>query len=422
MLSKFHSQDCTYLHEPIARNRKRKLSNHLGEGYSRKDKEDRAYHDTGIDEYEDYEGETILRKTLGLMNRHHSSLVGLTEPFSFPRYSMATGSAQRNVQAGQVTIRCVYSNTIFTINEDQGTVGYDSEISRVDAIEQTVEPHGFELVTLYFRIVHPSFPILHKGAFLEKYARSHREFSPALLASVYLLASQYWSFSSVLSDTKRPDLTLLWHLALESFDYTIFRPKLSSVQAGLLLAQYESSDGGVVSSGSRGKVTAHLISIAHRLGLHLDPTDWDIPLWEIGLRRRLAWAVYMQDKWVALIEGRPALISDLNWTVNMCIEQDFPEAQEHDEEGSSEVQKGRTVFMEMATLTTILSDVLDSVFSLRADNDITKDANPLGSLLQKVKPLQTRLRDWFSSLSQTLRMENRIATKLSSTGKAVLFS
>lgn len=405
------------MHEPVARNKKRKSSSQLGEGSFRKSKSSRSNIGTDVDEYDHYEGETILRKTLGLMKKKHSNFVGLTEPFSFPRYSMATGTVQKDVQAGQVTVRCVDRDTIFTINEDQGTFGYDSELNRIDAIERAIEPYGPELVTLYFRIVHPSFPILHKGAFFEKYARSYREFCPALLASVYLLASQYWNFSSVLSETTKPNLTLLWRFALESFDITIFRPKLSSVQAGLLLAQYESSDGGIVSSGARGRVTAHLISTAHKLGLHLDPTDWDIPSWEIGLRRRLAWAVYMQDKWVSLIEGRPTLISNLNWTVSACIEHDFPEAQEDDEEGSSEVQKGRTIFMEMISLTIILSDILDSIFSLRANNDIGKNSDPLGYLLQKVRPLQTRLREWFGSLPQTLRMANRMAMKLSSVGK-----
>ena len=208
----------------------------------------------------------------------------------------------------------------------------------------------------------------------------------------------------------------VWRLSLESFDYTIFRPKLSSVQAGLLLAQYESSDGGIISNGSRGKLTAHLISIAHKVGLHLDPTTWDIPAWEVGLRRRLAWALYMQDKWVALLEGRPALISDLNWAVDMCQPQDFPEFQEHDEEGSSEVQKGRIMFMQMVTLTQILSHLLDTVFSLRAHSHIQRAADPLRRLLEIVQPLQIRLKEWYAGMRETLRMDNATSMKLSSTG------
>jgi len=32
----------------------------------------------------------------------------------------------------------------------------------LDTIEEIVSPHGSALIKLYFRIVHPSFPILHK--------------------------------------------------------------------------------------------------------------------------------------------------------------------------------------------------------------------------------------------------------------------
>ncbi|KAF1354646.1 fungal-specific transcription factor domain-containing protein [Delphinella strobiligena] len=273
---------------------------------------------TGIDEYDEYQGQTILRKTLGLMNKHHAHYVGLTEPFSFPRFTLPVGSNQKNVQGGQVTVRKVEAETIFTVHEDQGTVGYDTEASRRDAVQEIVGPHGPELVDLYFRGVHPSFPILHRAVYLEKYERSLHEFTAASLGAVYLLASSYWAYSPKLVNAPKPDIQRLWNITLESFQYTIFRPKLSSVQAGLLLAQYEGTDGGTVSSGSRGKLTAHLTSIAHKVGLHLDPGDWDIPAWEISLRRRLAWALYMQDKWLALVEGRPTQISNINWAVEMC--------------------------------------------------------------------------------------------------------
>lgn len=413
VLCKFHAQECTFLHQPVARNRKRKASVDLPK---RLKASSRQTDHNGIEEYDEYHGQTILRKTLGLMNKHHAHLVGSTEPFSFPRFSFPIGSSQRIVQGGNVTIRKVAPETLFTINEDQGTVGYDTENGRRDAVQEIIGPHGPDLVDLYFRVVHPSFPILHKGVWIEKYERSLNEFTAASLGAVYLLASTYWAYSPKLSDFPKPDMAKIWRISLESFDYTIFRPKLSSVQSGLLLAQYESTDGGVVSNGSRGKLTAHLISIAHKVGLHMDAALWDIPVWEVGLRRRLAWALFMQDKWVALVEGRPALLSHLNWSVDMCHEQDFPEFQEHEEEGSSEVQKGRIMFIQMVALTQILSDLLDTVFSLRAHQDIQRSPDPLRRLLEVVQPLQLRLKNWYASTRETLRMDNAIAMKLSSTG------
>ncbi|CAC9886850.1 unnamed protein product [Aureobasidium pullulans] len=417
VLCKFHSQECTYLHEPVARTRKRKAqpieeTNHGNSG----DQPPvlRTNVGTGVEEYDELPGESLLKKTLGLQNKHHAHFVGLTEPFSFPRFSLTLGTSQKSTQGGAVIVRKVDDFNAFTIREDQGTIGYDTEQSRVDAIQQLVEPHGKALIDLYFRIVHPSLPILHKGVFLEKYARSYREFSPALLAAVYLLTTNYWRCSPALATKPKPDACLLHKLATESYDLTIYRPKLSSVQAGLLLAQYECFDSDVMSCGSRGRLTAQLVSMSHTLGLHMDPSRWDIPEWEISLRCRLAWAIYMQDKWVALIEGRPALLTDRDWIVPAVQHRDFPEHEENNEEGSSEVENGRIIFMQMIELTKILSDILDSIFSLRSHQAIQMSPDPVSALLSRAQPLQQRLSAWSDSAMEVLSLERANSMKLTS--------
>lgn len=420
VLCKFHSQECTYLHEPIARNRKRKTPS--TDDPVRGSKEPRlpplrTNAGTGIEEYDQLPGESLLKKTLGLQNKHHSQFVGLTEPFSFPRFSIPLGTSQKTTQGGVVAIRKVDQFNAFTIREDQGTFGYETELNRIDAIQQHVEPHGQALVDLYFRVVHPSFPVLHKGVFLEKYARSYREFSPALLAAVYLLSTNHWPFTTNLANKPKPDQCVLWRMALESFDLTIYRPKLSSIQAGLLLAQYECLDSNVISCGSRGRFTSQLVSMTHTMGLHLDPSRWDLPQWEISLRCRLAWAIYMQDKWVALIEGRPPLLSDRDWMVPAVQLEDFPESEENDEEGSAEVDKGRIIFIQMIELTKILSDILDSVFSLRSHHNIQGSPDPTTTLLNVVQPLQLRLSNWSKSAMELLSLEKATTMKLTSIGK-----
>lgn len=420
VLCKFHSQECTYLHEPVARTRKRKLqpSEETDRGHDNPHIL-RTNVGTGVEEYDDLPGESLLKKTLGLQNKHHAHFVGLTEPFSFPRFSLTLGSSQKVTQGGIVMIRKVDDFNAFTIHGDQGTIGYDTEQSRLDAIQQLVEPYGQALIDLYFRIIHPSFPILHKGVFLEKHARSYREFSPALLAAVYLLTTNYWRCSPALATKPKPDANRLYELAIESYDLTIHRPKLSSVQAGLLIAQYECYDSDIVSSGSRGKLTAQLVSMSHTIGLHLDPSKWDLPAWEISLRCRLAWAVYVQDKWVALIEGRPPLLSDRDWIVPLLQHKDFPEHEEHNEEGSSEVEKSRIVFIQMIELTRILSDILEAVFSLKSHHAIQTSADPVGTLLGRVQPLQRRLSAWSDSAMEVLSLEKASTMRLTCIGKFV---
>ncbi|KAH0386802.1 hypothetical protein KCU92_g2291, partial [Aureobasidium melanogenum] len=417
VLCKFHSQECTYLHEPVARTRKRKLqpNEEIDRGHDNLHVH-RTNVGTGVEEYDDLPGDSLLKKTLGLQNKHHAHFVGLTEPFSFPRFSISLGDSQKSTQGGVVKIRKVDDVNAFTIHEDQSTIGYDTEQSRVDAIQQLVEPHGQALIDLYFRIIHPSFPILHKGVFLEKAARSYREFSPALLAAVYLLTTNYWRCSPTLATKPKPDANRLYELAMESYDLTIYRPKLSSVQAGLLIAQYECYDSDVMSSGCRGKLTAQLVSMAHTLGLHLDPSRWDLPAWEISLRCRLAWAIYAQDKWVALIEGRPPLISDRDWIVPLLQHKDFPEHEEHNEEGSSEVEKSRIIFIQMIELTRLLSDILEAVFSLRSHHAIQMSPDPVGTLLSRVQPLQRRLSAWSDSAMEVLCLEKASTMRLTCIG------
>ena len=135
------------------------------------------------------------------------------------------------------------------------------------------------MIDLYFRIIHPSFPVLHKKVNLEKYERSHREFSPALLAAVYVFAMTYWTYSPKLSYSSIPNVTLLEKLALKAMNYAVHRPKLSTVEAGLLLLQRSSS--------ASWPLTAQMVAIGQDLGLYRDCSKWDIPDWETGLRKRL---------------------------------------------------------------------------------------------------------------------------------------
>lgn len=62
----------------------------------------------------------------------------------------------------RTSLRKVAPNVSFVLQKYSGTQTRASEIDQLDAIEKVVTPHGPSLVNLYFRIVHPSFPILHK--------------------------------------------------------------------------------------------------------------------------------------------------------------------------------------------------------------------------------------------------------------------
>ena len=428
VLCDFHNQECTYIQTPQARKRKsvsisqdeevivsskrspgreafRRSITRLGTSPQRTDQP--------VDDYANLKGPSLLKRTLGLQRRRHglyqgssgcfeAALIASEEPLSQLPY-------HQDVQLLQAS-----SQDRFLLFPDESTDHYDSEVIDNDAIEAIVAPHGQALINLYFRIVHPSFPILHKNVFLEKYSRSHREFSPPLLAAVYILALQYWSYENELIRSKKPQVENLEELAMRSLSYVVHRPKLSTVEAGLLLLQWRTGS-------SSWALTARMVAVGQELGLHRDCSTWNIPGWEKGLRKRLAWAVFMQDKWSSLIHGRPSHINDdANWSIQPLTERDFPEkaADDDEREGSTEVEKGRSIFCHMVALTKILADVLMTLYSGRAEREAqaAKGADATRLVLTKAKPLQMRLNAWHASLPDALSMGNVTIRKLSSTG------
>ncbi|KAK3110769.1 hypothetical protein LTR53_014602 [Teratosphaeriaceae sp. CCFEE 6253] len=407
VLCRFYAQACTY--EQAATQRKRSIvTEQTGQG---RRKVIRTAPGTGVEEYDDLPGATLLKRTLGLQNLHHSRYIGSNDVLD--PYSMASGEAT-NSGKDQVKVRFVSSTHAFQIIPDASTLAYHQEATFIEEVEASVQGSGAELVRLYFRIVQPAFPILHKDVFLEKYARSYQEFSPPLLAAVYLLASSYWSYSETLSAIPKPDLIKLRDTALASFQSMVRRPKLSTVQAGLLLSQYTATTQDSISGYSNPSLTAQLVELAFGLGLHLDAGEWDIPLWEISLRRRLSWSVFMQDKWTTLLAGRPSRISSDFWGVNHLHLDDIPRDAEDEAAGSAEVQRGRLVFVNMAGLTVILSDVLSGLFSGAAQRSLEATEDKSTALLDRLKPLQIRLKDWFTTLPDSLKMDTLASMKLSS--------
>lgn len=440
VLCRFHRQDCTFLEDPQPRKRKAaSLSEEEGiHGNITRDatrrppqlSSDKTWtprrssgdlphrpsnpsirKDPPIDDYANLKGPSLLKKTLGLQNHRHSRFIGPTSEYEQILLELDAYNDKDEVPVGLSALRKVNTTDAFILSPDEGTRNHEDELVDLDAIEMLVAPHGQPLIHLYFRIVHPSFPILHKKVFLEKYQRTHREFSPPLLAAVYILALNWWSYSSELALLPKPDVPKLEKMAFKTMNDIIHRPKLSTIQAGLLLLQRPEGDSWAL--------TTQLVGLGQDLGLHLDCSTWRIPTWERGLRKRLAWALFMQDKWGSLVHGRPSHIATTDWAVKSLSESDFPEsaADEDDEDGSTEVEKGRTLFCEMIALTEILAVILSNFYTLKAEEDIRKHARDgVRWILEKAKPSQLALKQWFAQLPPSLRMENVTMRKLSSTG------
>lgn len=242
-----------------------------------------------VRDYSTLPGKTLLKETLGHQNRQSSSVMGHTADFD-PITVQSLPYNQKgecSVQHGRRVIRRPNQSVYFMMRPDtQDEI--DLEIANLDEIEDTVAPHGPELVNLYFRIMHPSFPVLHKKVFLEKHGRSYRELTPTGLGAVYLMALNWWSYSPALSSKLKPDEKKVEKVVLRMLFDVHRRPKISDLQGGLVLLQQHSINSWAM--------TGHLAAMAQNLGINLDCADWTVPDWERGVRKRVAWAIYMQDK------------------------------------------------------------------------------------------------------------------------------
>lgn len=277
----------------------------------------------------------------------------------------------------------------------------DSQAVSLDSIESLVAPYGATLIEKFFEHVHPSFPILMEDAFRQSY-RERRQLSPLLLAAVYVLTLKFVDVGAAATSARRPDAVRLESTALKLLIDSLPFPSISTIQAGLLLTQK--------STLATASLNGQLVTAGFELGLHQDCSGWRMKTWEKGLRKRLAWALYMQDKWSSLVHGRPSQIFAFNWTVKDLVEQDFSDAfvsgtdSAHDE---AAVGHGPLLFCHMVALTTILSDILDRFYTLKAIEDFGAAGNQrTRMILDKAKPAQIRLKEWFSSLPASLKMES----------------
>ena len=363
-------------------------------------------------------GPTSFKRTLGLQQDRYCQYIGPTTDFEPSLINLSPFDPQDESLLARGTLRKVSEDDTFLMLPDHTTPGHEHQTNDVDEIERLVSPHGRRLIELYFEVVHPAFPILEKDVFMERYEHSYRGFSPSLLVAMYLLAINWWDYSEELSRSQRPDVPALERLMRSSLADAMFRPKLSTVQAGLLLSQRP--------EGDQWAPTAQLVAIAQELGLHLDCTHWKIPPWEKALRKRLAWAVYMQDKWGALVHGRPSHIFGSNWIVQPLLPTDFPEIEpgENNVEERLEAERGRTLFVQMVYLTQILAEILDTFYTLQAMQNVT-NAGPQGThlVLSLAKPIQLKLKEWYAALPTSIRMDSSFQagttttpTRLSSVG------
>lgn len=298
----------------------------------------------------------------------------------------------------------------FLFRESEAFHNRGSLSGTLNSVEQLVHPQGLSLVGDFQSTINCNFPIIG-NAFFKAYATGQKSnVDPTLLAAIYTLAVS--NRIHVPHASSKIDFEKLEDTAFGLFSLALTKPALSTIQAGILLMQRPYVDSRTLNT--------QLVGIAYELGLHLDCSGWTIPEEERGLRKRLAWALYMQDKWCSLIHGRPSLIFKDHWAVKDLTEDDYADDSETGLTDSSRegLKRGRELFSEMVALTGILSTVLDTFYTLKAMQEFDDaSANSTRIILERAKPVQIRLKDWFTHLPVNLKMDNTMTGKPSPTGK-----
>lgn len=286
-----------------------------------------------------------------------------------------------------------------------------------DKINLIVGDLGPKLVSLYFRIVHSSFPILYKDKFLQQFDRQYKQISPALLACLYVFALNWWNLDTDIASILKPSQSQLENIAESSLSDEIKTPNIETVQAGLLLIQHQSFRDKYENPNYSFPMQASILAVAQCIGLNRTPDHWDLPDWEKSLRKRLAWALYVQEKWLSLCVDKPSHIHDDDWAVGDLDEtkdfSDFNDVGIKATEGMIDLNSGKTLFLQMIELSKIVDVILKKLYSVKAQEFLASlgELSPLDQLkqlLNYIKPLQLKLTDWELTLPKALVIETKI--------------
>ncbi|ORY47828.1 hypothetical protein BCR33DRAFT_764199 [Rhizoclosmatium globosum] len=170
------------------------------------------------------------------------------------------------------------------------------------------------LVGMYFKHVHPYFPMIQKARFFQQLKEKKTDHFNLLLNSMCALMSQQCRDLTAWGIDNPVELHMAFFerarvLLGHQFDW----PHINNVQALLLLC--------IVGQGTNINATSyHYIGIAHRLavelGMHRNLDNLRHPSLDPELLEsmRTTWfCLYVLDRYTSVVEGRPMAISDEEW-------------------------------------------------------------------------------------------------------------
>lgn len=235
------------------------------------------------------------------------------------------------------------------------------------AIESRVYPYGPNLVRLYFKYVHPVYPVVSKVRFLRLYNSAKEKIPPSLRGAVYALATVFWNRDPSLKGPCPWEQHELHTQAQTSLRCELENPNLANLQACLLLLHMAPPWTDTVETPSLWVLASQAVSCAQMSGLHQDCTNWNIDPWEKKLRKKLWWAIYMADCWTSVCHGNPPNIYPESFDTSppdiedIRFDEDVPEDLRHLVDPVSSVFQVAVGarFLEMVRITRMTREIID---------------------------------------------------------------
>ncbi|SMQ56279.1 unnamed protein product [Zymoseptoria tritici ST99CH_3D7] len=335
---------------------------------------------------------------------------------------------------------------------------------RQDLEKLVPSAQGAGLVDLFYKHIHPVLPILPQSTFSST-SPSESEFPPHLSAAVYAHALSFVpsdAHPSIAQPSKSGQLQeRLLAFSYAALQSAIQTPDVTVIQT-LLLHLKRGHDSGALDSAStsphsrlphetdaaKWTMMCQTLGLAQGLGLDQNCASWTtISRAERKLRKRLAWAVWVTEKWLATGLGRRSLSGKIgeDWEVPYLTAKDFhedggrggQEADAHDSLSPAPSSSPKNIlsskkrkwdseetevkeadpghFIHLCTLTEIVDDILTELYSPTAMRTL---AGNLENTLEVAKPLRLRLGEWHrglpADLSATLTTTASTATSPSS--------
>lgn len=116
-----------------------------------------------IEDYDSMPTPSMLKKNLGLQQTRYIRYIGPSDELDTNLLALRPVDERQETRfPNGSSCRRVSRDTHFALISYSQTQVRAQEIQELDAIESIVRPHGKSLLNLYFRIIHPCFPILDK--------------------------------------------------------------------------------------------------------------------------------------------------------------------------------------------------------------------------------------------------------------------